>query len=330
MQAGLTLRRWLIGASMFIAPAALAEPSCNTQPGMTVVDLSQPVTTISTVSGKSGVQAFKAIGVKTIARYYDWVTPEITCKSLLPAESDAIINAGFSILAIFQHENSDPETFFDKGRGAIDARNAVQLAAANGQPPGSAIYFAVDGVDQTLKDVAYEYGLHKGAPAPAARRQKLLKADPGFRKHLKFYERFRVYYTRHFTKAVPALRGADMLPFIDHYFREVNRVLKADGRYRVGGYGSGLVCDHLLQKKLAEHCWLAMSTGWPRSKEFLASGNWSLVQQRTTFCKKWQFKGREIARFDFNRSKGGNIGQWSKKGKVTKAAALPTVCKPSW
>jgi len=307
-----------------------AAPSCNTHKEFPAVDLSQPVTTITTKSGKSGVQAFQAIGVKTIARYYDWVDADITCKSLFPKESDAIIAAGFSILSIFQHENSDPETFFDKGRGATDARHAITLAAANGQPPGSAIYFAVDGVDQTIKDVAYEYGLHKGGPVPTARRVKLLKADPGFRKHIKFYERFRIYYLMHFSKPVPALRGRDMLPFVDHYFREVNRVLKADGRYRTGGYGSGLVCEHLLDKKLVDHCWLAMSTGWPRSKEFNASGRWSLLQQHTTFCKNWQFKGQETARFDFNRMKRGNVGQWSKKGKVTVAKNLPATCKPSW
>ncbi len=314
----------------FLAVSVAAAPSCNTHKQYPVVDLSQPVTTITTKCGKTGVQAFEALGVRTIARYYDWVDDETTCKSLFPKESDAILAAGFSILTIFQHENSDPETFLDKSRGAKDAREALKIAAANGQPSGSAIYFAVDGVDQTLKDVAYEFGLHKGGPAPPERRAKLLKADPSFRKHLKFYERFRVYRTAHFRLPVPELRGRHMLPHVDHYFREVNRVLKADGRYRVGGYGSGLVCEYLLDKKLAQFCWLAMSTGWPRSKEFLASGRWNLVQQLTTFCSNWQFNGKETARFDFSRVNAGDLGQWNKKGKVTPAPGLPAKCKPSW
>ncbi len=311
-------------------PVLADVPSCNSHVAYTAVDLSQPVTTITTKSGKSGVQAFKAIGIKTVARYYDWVDADITCKSLFPSESDALIKAGFSVLTIFQHENSDPETFLDKSRGATDARHAIALAAANGQPPGSAIYFAVDGVDQTIKDLVFEWRVNKGLVVQAARKKRLLKADPSFRKHIRFYERFRLYHRKHFGKTAEAVAAHDMLPFVDHYFREVNRVLKADGRYRTGGYGSGMVCKHLLHKKMVEFCWLAMSTGWPGSKEFLASGKWSLVQQRTTFCKNWQFKGRETARFDFNRMKGGNVGQWSKKGPVTPAKALPATCKPSW
>ncbi len=309
---------------------AFAVPTCNSHREFPAVDLSQPVTTIATVGGHSGLEGLKAIGVKTIARYYDWVDADTTCKSLFPKESDAIISAGFSILTIFQHENSDPETFIDKSRGAKDANEALELAAANGQPPGSAIYFAVDGVDQTLKDSVFEWGINKGNAVSAARRSKLLRADPSFRKHLRFYERFRHYHRSAFGKDAPNVRAGDIMPFVDHYFSELNRVMKTDGRYRVGAYGSGLVCKHLLAKKLAEHCWLAMSTGWPQSKEFQSSGNWSLAQQRTTFCKGWKFNDREMARFDFNRMKTGDVGQWSKKGKVTPAPGLQAKCKPSW
>jgi hypothetical protein len=307
-----------------------AAPSCNTHAEFPAVDLSQPVTTITTKSGKTGVQAFKAIGIKTIARYYDWVDAETTCKTLWPEESGAILKAGFSILTIFQHENSDPETFLDKSRGAKDAREAIKIAAANGQPAGSAIYFAVDGVDQTIKDSVFEWRVNKGQVVQPARKKRLLKADPSFRKHIKFYERFRQYHKAKFGKHAEAVSHRDMLPFVDHYFREVNRVLKADGRYRIGVYGSGMVCSHIRGKKLAEFCWLAMSTGWPGTKEYFASGKWNLVQQHSTFCKNWQFKGRETARFDFNRMKGGDVGQWSKKGKVTPAPGLPVKCKPSW
>jgi hypothetical protein len=66
------------------------------------------------------------------------------------------------------------------------------------------------------------------------------------------------------------------------------------------------------------------------SKEVQASGNWSLVQQQTTFCKGWKFNDREMARFDFNRMKSGDVGQWNKKGRVTPAKVLPSKCRPSW
>jgi Domain of unknown function (DUF1906) len=309
---------------------AFAAPSCNSHREFPAVDLSQPVTTITTKSGKSGVEAFKAIGVKTIARYYDWVDSETTCKTMFPKESDALIAAGFNIVTIFQHENSDPETFLDKSRGAKDAREAIKIAAANGQPSGSAIYFAVDGVDQTVKDAVFEWRVNKGQVVGAARKKRLLRADPSYRKHIKFYERFRHYHRNAFGKSPDAINERTMLPFVDHYFSEVNRVLKADGRYSIGVYGSGLVCKHIQSKGLAKYCWLAMSSGWPGTKAHRSSGQWHLAQQLTTFCKGWQFNGRETARFDFNRVRGGDVGQWNKKGKVTPAPRLPSKCKPSW
>lgn len=309
---------------------AWAAPSCNTHREFPAVDLSQPVTTITTKSGKSGTEAFKAIGVKTIARYYDWVDNETTCKSLFPKESDALIAAGFNIITIFQHANSDPETFIDKSRGKKDAREALKLAGANGQPAGSAIYFAVDGVDQTIHDSVFEWRINKGSNVQPSRKKRLLRADASYRKHIQFYERFRKYHRAAFGKPADSVKGSDILPFVKHYFAEVKGVLKSDGRYRVGGYGSGATCNMLLKNKLVDFCWVAMSKGWPGSKQFLASGNWHLAQQLTTFCKGWQFNGRETARFDFNRMKSGNVGQWSKKGPITPAPGLPAKCKPSW
>jgi Domain of unknown function (DUF1906) len=307
-----------------------AAPSCNSHHEFPAADLSQPVTTIATKSGKSGFDAFKAIGVKTIARYYDWVDSDITCKSLMPKESDALIAAGFNIVVIFQHENSDPETFLNKSRGAKDALEALTLAAANGQPAGSAIYFAVDGVDQTIKDAVFEWRVSRGQNVSAARKKKLLRADPSFRKHIRFYERFRHYHRNAFGKTPDAITENTILPFIDHYFKEVNRVLKADGRYKIGIYGSGLACKRIQDQGLASYCWLAMSSGWPGTKAHSASGRWSMSQQLTTFCKGWQFNGSETARFDFNRMRSTDVGQWSKKGKATLAPGLPAKCKPSW
>jgi Domain of unknown function (DUF1906) len=327
-----TLSRVMAALFLMCLPMAHAQaaPSCNTHREFPAVDLSQPVTTISTNSGRSGVEALRAVGIKTIARYYARINEETTCKSLFPKESDAILKAGFNIITVFQHENSDPETFLTKGRGARDARDALALAGANGQPPGSAIYFAVDGVDQTIKDAAFEWRINKGGAVSQARRKRLLRADPSFRKHIKFYERFRGYHRNAFRKGAASVVAADIIPYVEKYFRDLNKVMKADGRYRIGVYGSGLVCKHLLDNKLADFCWLAMSSGWPQSKQFQSSGRWSLVQQQTTFCKGWTFNGREKVRFDFNRMKTGDVGQWNKKGQVTPAAGLPAKCKPSW
>ena len=319
--------------SIFIGLAsAVAAPTCNTQPGMTAVDLSQPVTTIHTLSGKSGTEAFKVIGVKTIARYYDW--PEegiISCRVLLPKESDAIIASGLNILSVFQNGNDDPETFIDKKRGRIDAGHAIKLARANGQPAGSAIYFAVDGVDQTIKDSVFEYAVNKGGVVSKARKKRLLTADPTFRKHIKFYERYRLYYSNVFRKPSAQIHARDILPFVEHYFREAKATLAGTG-YKIGAYGSGATCAHLQKKGLADYCWLAMSTGWPGFKEQISSGNWNLAQQRTTFCKNWKYENRETVHFDFNKVNGAKngYGQWSKKGPVTAMASLPTTCQDTW
>ncbi len=319
-----------IWAIVLAVGAAFAAPACKAHAQFSAVDISQPFTTITSPSGKGGAVLFRQLGIKTIARYYDWVDGETTCKSLFPKESDAILAAGFNIVTIFQHANSDPETFIDKSRGAKDAREAMKLAGANGQPAGSAIYFAVDGVDQAVHDSVFEWNINKGRTVQPARKRRLLRADASYRKHIMFYERFRQYHRRAFGKPAAAVKGADILPFVKHYFAEVNRVLKADGHYRVGGYGSGATCNMLLKNKLVDFCWAAMSTGWPGSKQFLASGRWSMAQQLTTFCKGWSFNGKERVRFDFNRMKGGDIGQWSKKGPVTPATGLPAKCKPSW
>jgi Domain of unknown function (DUF1906) len=300
---------------------------------MSAVDLSQPITTIHTLSGKSGTDAFKVIGVKTIARYFDW--PEdgiISCRVLLPKESDAIIGAGLSIISIFQNGNDDPETFIDRTRGKLDANRAIKLAQANGQPAGSAIYFAVDGVDQTIKDSVFEYAVNKGGVVSKARKHRLLSADPTFRKHIKFYERFRHYHNI-FKKPVPEIHASDMLPLVEHYFREAKATLAASKTgYKIGAYGSGATCAHLQKKGLIDYCWLAMSTGWPGFKEQIASGKWNMAQQRTTFCKNWKYESRETVHFDFNKvnSSKSNLGQWSKKGPVVQMSSLPTKCEDTW
>jgi Domain of unknown function (DUF1906) len=297
---------------------------------MTVADFSQPVTTIVTKSGKSGVEAFKSIGVKTIARYYANVGAETTCKTLYPDESDAIIAAGLSILTVFQYENSDPEKFFRAGIGAKDAKEALKLAGANGQPPGSAIYFAVDGVDQTIKDAAFEFSLHRGNAVPKGRRIRLLRADQSYKKHLTFYNRYRSYHKRVFNKHGAKITPSDMMPFIERYFAGLNKEMKADGRYKIGVYGSGAVCTLILSKGLADYCWLAMSDGWPGTRAQLKSGKWALAQQQTTFCRDWTFERREKVRFDFNRVRVKDFGQWSKKVAAIPAKGLPENCKLGW
>src|SRR5947209_11429873 len=82
---------------------------------------------------------------------------------------------------------------------------------------------------------------------------------------------------------------------ITAYFQEVNATL-ADSGYRVGVYGSGLVCNALLANGLAELCWLAAPTSWPDFSAYYQTKRWRLVQLPTTQCG-----GRSV---DFNLANG--------------------------
>jgi hypothetical protein len=79
------------------------------------------------------------------------------------------------------------------------------------------------------------------------------------------------------------------------YFREVNAGMAGSG-YRVGVYGSGLVCNTLLANRLAELCWLAAPTSWPDFSVWYQTKRWKLVQLPTSQCG-----GRSV---DFNLANG--------------------------
>ena len=79
------------------------------------------------------------------------------------------------------------------------------------------------------------------------------------------------------------------------YFRAVNARMAGSG-YRVGVYGSGLICNTLLANGLAELCWLAAPTSWPDFSAYYQTKRWKLVQLPTTQCG-----GRSV---DFNLANG--------------------------
>lgn len=69
------------------------------------------------------------------------------------------------------------------------------------------------------------------------------------------------------------------------YFRGVAQALAEDNgesRYVLGVYGSGAVCQALLDAGLVQLTWLAQSTGWTGYKQFLNSGRWTLLQALDT------------------------------------------------
>ena len=326
------MRLWFgLCAALMMTTSAEAStfggPSCSAHSGMTAVDMSQATNTIITESGQSGYQALKSMGVKTVIRYYDWAhEDDISCKALLPPESDAIIAAGLNIISVFQHENDDPESFFIKGRGAVDAKHALSLAHANGQPSGSAIYFSVDGVDQTIRDMVFENGMSNGHAISKKRKTHLLRADRMFKRHIRRYGRFLTYRRKVFAKPAEDIKAADIHPAILRYFEQVNAVVRPEG-YKVAAYSSGAVCELLLAKKLVDYCWLAQSTGWPGYDHFYQSKRWAMTQQKTTVCRKWNFANGDPVWLDFNRVISAK-GAWGKKDGITALAAdkVPKSC----
>ena len=322
--AGLILFMWMAAGAQ---ASSFDGPSCGTHRGMSAVDMSQPTQTITTTSGKNGYSVLKAMGVKTIIRYYDWVGEEVSCKTLLPSESDAILQAGFNIISVFQHENDDPESFFAKDRGKVDAQHALSLARANGQPEGSAIYFSVDGVDQTIRDMVFEHGMSNGHAISRKRRLHLISADHSFVRHIRRYGRFLHYHATIFHKPVDAITDTDIHPAIIRYFELVNAAMKGQG-YSIGAYGSGAVCELLLGRKLVDYCWLAQSTGWPGFDHFFRSHRWVMVQEKTTVCRQWNFANGDHVWLDFNRVNTLK-GAWNKKDKIVALAAeaVPKSCQ---
>lgn len=71
------------------------------------------------------------------------------------------------------------------------------------------------------------------------------------------------------------------------FFEGINEAFTQENTpYRVGVYGSGLVCQSLLDAALITYTWLSMSTGFRGTPEFTASKQWNLLQRREVkgFC----------------------------------------------
>ena len=75
------------------------------------------------------------------------------------------------------------------------------------------------------------------------------------------------------------------------YFQELKAGLAGFG-YRIGVYGSGLVCNMLLSTGLAKLCWLGAPASWPEYHAYYQTRKWGLAQLRTSQCA-----GRSV---DFN------------------------------
>jgi hypothetical protein len=205
------------------------------------------------------------------------------------SEIDAILDAGFAFLSIYQYYNNSALKFEGKRaeknkivfledancetpeeanppdkEAELDANAAVEQARMIGQPRGSAIYFGVD------------FNFREDDEA---------------------------------TKA-------NML----RYFRVVRRIVVANG-YRLGAYGSGDANSVLRKERLVDLSWLSASRSFAGSSSFHRSGEWHLFQNWTDshwFSERVGKRCTPGLELDTNiqnkRFAGVNIGFWSRAG----------------
>ncbi|MDZ4761462.1 MAG: DUF1906 domain-containing protein [Alphaproteobacteria bacterium] len=121
------------------------DPSTPTPAPMTAIPSRYPAIIDTATNVQPYLPALKALGVRTIFRYYAQAAQaEVPQKQLTEAEAAAILDAGMSIASVYQYYNNLRENIQGE-RGAVDGETALARAARFRQPAGSAIYFGIDG-----------------------------------------------------------------------------------------------------------------------------------------------------------------------------------------
>lgn len=83
-----------------------------------------------------------AEGRQFVIRYHSRTTQQPE-KRLHPREAALLARAGLALATVYQDRGREPQDF-GAGRGRLDGISALTYAGQVGQPPGSAVYFAVD------------------------------------------------------------------------------------------------------------------------------------------------------------------------------------------
>ncbi len=86
------------------------------------------------------IAVLQAHAVTAVGRYYTTYHPSY---QILRPEAQAIVAAGIKLFVVFE---DCPNPVLDPDHGARDAKHALAQAMALGQPQGSAIYFAAEGL----------------------------------------------------------------------------------------------------------------------------------------------------------------------------------------
>ena len=94
-----------------------------------------------------------------------------------------------------------------------------------------------------------------------------------------------IYFSVDFDASVGEIEN-EVTPFFKGIIRAFDEESAGSPGYRLGAYGSGLVCRMLSDKGLIDFIWLAMSRGFSGTREALAAGEFHLTQRApaATLC----------------------------------------------
>lgn len=130
----------------FVLPLLLLLAACGTAPHPSRLVVAPPVGGRArgidmALDSRDVAQELKNSGLHFVARYYR--SPASRWPALSADEARIVSANGMKLVAVWEYLSNRPEHFTYE-RGYSDALTAWQQARAIGQPPGSAIYFAVD------------------------------------------------------------------------------------------------------------------------------------------------------------------------------------------
>ena len=144
---------------------------CYNAPSTTIVEKPRAVgrangVDLATDAGQVA-HRLKDTGLHFVARYYR--KPDSRWPTLSANEAKLISSLGLNLVTVWESHSRHP-SYFTYSRGYYDAASAYNQAKTIGQPPNSAIYFAVDfdarGADVIPVD-QYFRGVHAGLAAAA-------------------------------------------------------------------------------------------------------------------------------------------------------------------
>jgi hypothetical protein len=129
--------------ALFLAASIVA--GCHSAPSLTTVELPRRVGLAQGIDlptdASDVLNELKGSQLDFVARYYR--DPTSRWPTLTSAEVERLSSLGFKIVAVWEWHSQDP-AYFSYASGYSDALNAYRQAKGVAQPPGSAIYFAVD------------------------------------------------------------------------------------------------------------------------------------------------------------------------------------------